>query len=301
MKFSRFAATVAASTIAATSLVACSTESGSSVSGTNAPGEGNDTVTVKIGTTDADQQAWTAFEEKAEEEGIKLDIVRFSEYPPVNPALDEDQIEISKFQTINYQAQYNASAGKDLRIIGSGEINILGLYWKDHDSLDGIEGEEVAVPNDPSNQGRAINVLVQADLVTLKPGAPTLTPTPADIDEAASKVSVVAIDASQTPSAYNEGRPAVINNNWLSRAGIDPASAVAADDPNSELAEPYINVFTVKADQVDNEIFEKLVEVWHSDEVTEALNQDSGGTAVQVKRDKQELNDILDRLAEEYK
>ncbi|NEK06074.1 methionine ABC transporter substrate-binding protein, partial [Rhizobium leguminosarum] len=163
------------------------------------------TVTGKIGTTDADQQAWTAFEEKAEEEGIKLDIVRFSEYPPVNPALDEDQIEISKFQTINYQAQYNASAGKDLRIIGSGEINILGLYWKDHDSLDGIEGEEVAVPNDPSNQGRAINVLVQADLVTLKPGAPTLTPTPADIDEAASKVSVVAIDASQTPSAYNEG------------------------------------------------------------------------------------------------
>ena len=88
----------------------------------------------------------------------------------------------------------------------------------------------------------------------------------------------------------------------LASASICPCvSAVAADDPNSELAEPYINVFTVKADQVDNEIFEKLVEVWHSDEVTEALNQDSGGTAVQVKRDNQELNEILDRLVEEYK
>ncbi|SDM12011.1 D-methionine transport system substrate-binding protein [Corynebacterium mycetoides] len=298
MNITRIAATVAATTIAATSLVACG---GESTTGTNAPGEGNDRITVKIGTTDADQQAWTAFEKKAEEEGIDLDIVRFTEYPPVNPALDEDQIEISKFQTINYQAQYNASANKDLRIIGSGEINILGLYWKDHDSLDGIEGEEVAIPNDPSNQGRAINVLVQADLVTLKDGAPKLTPTPADIDEAASKVSVVAVDAAQTPSAYNEGRPAVINNNWLSRAGIDPASAVAADDPNSELAEPYINVFTVKGDQLDNVAFEKLVEVWHSDEVTEALNQDSGGTAVQVKRSKEELNEILDGLVEEYK
>ncbi|AWB83442.1 MetQ/NlpA family ABC transporter substrate-binding protein [Corynebacterium liangguodongii] len=294
--FKRIAATAAATVLAAAGLVACGSESGE-----NAPGEGNDTVTIKIGTTDADQQAWTAFEQKAKDEGIKLNIEKFTEYPPVNPALDEGQIEVSKFQTINYQAQYNASAGKDLRIIGSGEINILGLYWKDHSSLDGIEGEEVAVPNDPSNQGRAINVLVQAGLVTLKDGAPKLTPTPADIDAAASKVSVVAVDASQTPSAYHEGRPAVINNNWLSRAGIDPASSVAADDPNSELAEPYINVFTVRAEDVDNPIYARLVEVWHSPEVTDALNKDSGGTAVQVKRDKEELNAILDKLTEEYK
>ncbi|WP_115685230.1 MetQ/NlpA family ABC transporter substrate-binding protein [Corynebacterium senegalense] len=291
MRLNRLTAAAAAA-LTALGLAACSSDSGTSA---------GDTVTVKIGTTDADQQAWTAFEKKAEENGVKLDIVRFSEYPPVNPALDENQIEVSKFQTINYQAQYNASSGKDLRIIGSGEINILGLYWKDHTSLDGIEGQEVAVPNDPSNQGRAINVLVQADLVTLKPGAPKLTPTPTDIDEAASKVSVVAIDASQTPSAYNEGRPAVINNNWLGRAGVDPASSVAADDPNSELAEPYINVFTVRADDVDNETYAKLVDAWQSPEVTEALNQDSGGTAVQVKRSKEELNEILDRLVEEYK
>ena len=212
-----------------------------------------------------------------------------------------DRIEISKFQTINYQAQYNATAGEDLRIIGSGEINILGLYWKDHDSLDGIEGQEVAIPNDPSNQGRAINVLVQAGLLELKEGTPKLTPTPVDIDEAASKVKVVAVDASQTPNAYNEGRPAVINNNWLQRGGIDPASSVAADDPHSELAEPYINVFTVKAEDVDNETYAKLVDAWQSDAVTEALNEYSNGTAVQVKRSPEELNTILDELVEEYK
>lgn len=295
MRLSRFAAATAA-TLAATSLAACSDES-NGASGGNASG---DAVTVTIGTTDADQEAWSVFEQKAEENGVNLDIVRFTEYPPVNPALDENQIEISKFQTINYQAQYNASSGKDLRIIGSGEINILGLYWKDHDSLDGIEGEEVVIPNDPSNQGRAINVLVQAGLVSLRENAPRLTPTPNDIDEAASTVKVVAVDASQTPSAYNEGRPAVINNNWLGRAGIDPASSVAADDPNSELAEPYINVFTVRAEDVDNETYAKLVDAWQSDEVTEALDRDSNGTAVQVKRSKEELNEILDRLVEEY-
>lgn len=294
MRTNRFLAAAAASVIAATSLVACGSESDSS----NSSG---DTTTVKIGTTDADLKAWSVFEEQAKEQGIKLDIVRFSEYPQVNPAHTEGQMDVSKFQTINYQAQYNATSDEDLRIVGSGEINVLGLFWKDHDSVDGIEGQEVAIPNDPSNQGRAINVLVQADLLKLKEGAPKLTPTPADIDEAASKVKVVAVDASQTPNAYHEGRPAIINNNWLQRASIDPASSVAADDPNSELAEPYINVFTVKADEVDNPTYEKLVEIWQSPEVTEALNEDSNGTAVQVQRSKEDLNKILDELVEEYK
>ena len=295
MRTKRVIAAAAATLIAATGLVACSeeTESTSTSDG--------DAVTVKIGTTDADLKAWSVFADEAQKAGIDLDIVRFTEYPQVNPAQTEGQIEISKFQTINYQAQYNATSGKDLRIIGSGEINVLGLYWKDHDSLDGIEGEEIAIPNDPSNQGRAINVLVQAGLVTLRDGAPKLTPTPADIDKDASKVKVVAVDASQTPNAYNEGRPAVINNNWLARAGIDPASSVAADDPNSELAEPYINVFTVSGDDLDNETYEKIVDVWQSEEVTAALNEDSNGTAVQVQRSKEELNEILDRLVEEYK
>ncbi|PAT15628.1 methionine ABC transporter substrate-binding protein [Corynebacterium sp. NML 120412] len=294
MRTNCFLAAAAASVIAATSLVACGSESDSS----NSSG---DTTTVKIGTTDADLKAWSVFEEQAKEQGIKLDIVRFSEYPQVNPAHTEGQMDVSKFQTINYQAQYNATSDEDLRIVGSGEINVLGLFWKDHDSVDGIEGQEVAIPNDPSNQGRAINVLVQADLLKLKEGAPKLTPTPADIDEAASKVKVVAVDASQTPNAYHEGRPAIINNNWLQRASIDPASSVAADDPNSELAEPYINVFTVKADEVDNPTYEKLVEIWQSAEVTEALNEDSNGTAVQVQRSKEDLNKILDELVEEYK
>ena len=296
MRTKRVIAAAAASLIATTGLVACSSETDSSASNGD-----DDKVTVKIGTTDADQKAWSVFADEAQKAGIDLDIMRFTEYPQVNPAQVEGQIEISKFQTINYQAQYNATAGEDLRIIGSGEINILGLYWKDHDSLDGIEGAEVAIPNDPSNQGRAINVLVQAGLVTLRDGAPKLTPTPADIDKDASKVKVVAVDASQTPNAYNEGRPAVINNNWLARAGIDPASSVAADDPNSELAEPYINVFTVSGDDLDNETYAKLVDVWQSEEVTAALNEDSNGTAVQVQRSKEELNEVLDRLVEEYK
>ena len=106
----------------------------------------------------------------------------------------------------------------------------------------------------------------------------------------------VPVDASQTPSAYNEGRPAIINNTWLDRAGIEPSTSICQDDPNSKEAEPYINVFAARKDDIDDETLNKLVELWQTPEVEEAVAKDSKGTSVPVYRDKQELNDILDRL-----
>ena len=293
MRASRITASLAALTIAATSLVACSNESDSA---TDAASQDGDNVVVKIGTTDADQQAWSVFADLAAEEGITLDIVQFSDYPPVNEALAQGELDLNKYQHILYLAKYNASSGNDLRVLGSTEIYPLALFWKDHDSLDGIEGSEIAIPNDDSNQGRAINVLVQAGLLTLKEGADELAPTPADIDAEASKVSVVPVDASQTPTAYKEGRPAIINNSWLDRAGIEPTEAIFQDDPASEQGEPYINVFASRAEDIDNPTYLKLAELWHDPAVAEAVQKDSRNTAVEVERPKDELNEILDRL-----
>lgn len=295
MRASRITASLAALTIAATSLVACSNESDSA---TDAAAQDGDNVVVKIGTTDADQQAWSVFADLAAEEGITLDIVQFSDYPPVNEALAQGELDLNKYQHILYLAKYNASSGNDLRVLGSTEIYPLALFWKDHDSLDGIEGTEVAIPNDDSNQGRAINVLVQADLITLKDGADELAPSPADIDEAASKVKVVPVDASQTTSAYKEGRPAIINNSWLERAGIEPKQAIFQDDPASEQGEPYINVFAARAEDLDNPTYNRLAELWNSPEVAAAVQEDSRGTAVAVERSRDDANAILARLQE---
>ena len=293
MRISRTIATIAASALAATSLVACSNESDDT---TNTEG-GDDTTTVKIGTTEADQEAWRVFKDLAADNGITLDIVSFSDYSPVNEALAQGELDVNKFQHIKYLAEYNKASNNDLRIVGSTEIVPLALFWKDHDSIDGIDGQSVAIPNDPSNQGRAINVLVQAGLLTLSDSvADELAPTPADIDKAASKVTVTPVDASQTPSAYNEGKPAIINNTWLDRAGIEPGLAIFEDDPESKEAEPYINVFAAQADRIDDETLNKLVELWQTPEVAEAAAKDSKGTSVPVYRDKAELNEILDRL-----
>ena len=295
MRIKRTLATVAAAALATTGLVACSNESDDTAD--NAAGNNGDNVTVKIGTTEADQEAWRVFKDLAADNGIDLDIVQFSDYSPVNEALAQGELDVNKFQHIKYLAAYNQSSGNDLRVVGSTEIVPLALFWKDHDSIDGIEGESVAIPNDPSNQGRAINVLVQAGLLTLNDNvADELAPTPAEIDQDASKVTVTPIDASQTPNVYNEGKPAIINNTWLDRAGIEPSLAVFQDDPESAEAEPYINVFAAQADRIDDETLNKLVELWQTPEVEEAVAKDSKGTSVPVYREKSELNDILDRL-----
>ena len=294
MRIKRTLATVAAAALATTGLVACSNESDNTADTTAADG---DNTTVKIGTTEADQEAWRVFQDLAADNGITLDIVSFSDYSPVNEALAQGELDVNKFQHIKYLAEYNKASSNDLRVVGSTEIVPLALFWKDHDSIDGIDGESVAIPNDPSNQGRAINVLVQAGLLTLSDSvADELAPTPADIDKDASKVTVTPVDASQTPSAYNEGKPAIINNTWLDRAGIEPGLAIFQDDPESKEAEPYINVFAAQADDIDDETLNKLVELWQTPEVAEAAAKDSKGTSVLVYRDQAELNEILDRL-----
>ncbi|MDY6050347.1 MAG: MetQ/NlpA family ABC transporter substrate-binding protein [Corynebacterium sp.] len=292
MILKKIGATIAAITLAST-LAACANDSARTSESNGAEA----TTTVRIGTTDSTKKAWTAFEEKANEAGIELDITSFSDYNTPNTALSEGQLDVNLFQHLKFLAEYNIGANDNLVPVGSSEIVPLAIFWKDHTSLDGIDGESVAIPNDSSNQGRAINVLAQAGLVTLKEEG-LITPTPADIDEGASKVTVTPVDAAQTTTAYGEGKPAVINNSFLDRAGIDPKTAVFQDDPNNPAAEPYINVFVTTQEKKDDPTLNKLAEIWADPAVTAAVAEDSKGTSVPVNRSAADLQAILARLEE---
>lgn len=288
MQFKRLAAGALAATLAATGLAACSSED-------NAAGD----TTITIGTTDASKKAWAVFEEKAEDQGIDLKVQKFSDYTTPNRALDEGNLDVNLFQHIKFLADYNVGANSDLTPVGSTEIVPLALFWQGHSNVDELKkGDEVVIPNDPSNQGRAINVLVQAKLLKLKEEG-LLNPTPADIDEGASTVKVVPVDAAQTPAAYGEGKPAIINNSFLDRAGIDPNTAIFQDDPNSPEAEPYINVFVTKKDRANDPTILKLATIWHDQAVQDAVAEDSKGTSVSVDRPAEELQQILTRVEEQ--
>ena len=286
MALRRFAAGAVALAFAATGLVACGNDEPA------APlAEGD---TIRIGTTDREKEAWSVFEKKAADAGIDLEVVEFSEYPPVNTALSEGELDVNLFQHLKYLAQYNVGSDQDLTPIGSTEIVPLALFWTGGDKVEDIEdGTEVVIPNDSTNQGRALSVLAKAGLIELK--GDSANPTPLDIDTEKSRVSVTPIDAAQTPAAYGEGTPAVINNSFLERAGIDPNTAIFQDDPEDAAAEPYINVFATTQANKDNADLKKLAELWHDPEVLAAVDRDSRGTSVPVNRPAAELEEILER------
>ncbi|GAB3703668.1 MetQ/NlpA family ABC transporter substrate-binding protein [Corynebacterium nasicanis] len=294
MTFRRILAGAAAAAIASVGLVACGNDSAdTSADGTTTAAAS--TETVRIGTTDANLKEWDVFADLVKEEGIDIEIVPFSDYNTPNDALAQGQIDVNKFQHLKFLASYNKGAGEDLVPYASTEIYPLALFWQGHDSLDGIEGEEVAIPNDATNQGRAINVLVQAGLVTLREEG-LLDPAPADIDTDASKVKVIAVDAAQTTTVFHEGRPAVINNSFLERAGIDPLDSIFQDNPDNEQAEPYINIWATTPEKADDETLNRLAEIWKDPAVTAAIMESSGNTAVTVERPREDLLEIMKRL-----
>ncbi len=259
---------------------------------------GDDKVVVKIGTTEASADYWPILINLAAENGIDLQPVNFGDYTQANPALAQGQLDLNLFQHLLYLANYNVSADQTLTPIGSTVVVPLGLYSSKHTSVDQIpQGGQVAIPNDPTNQARALLVLQQAGLLSLTGGGTVLS-TPADIDPAASKVTVVPVDAQQTVTSLASVDAAIVNNNFALDAKLDPSKALYNDDPSKPAAEPYINAFVARDADKNNPTYLKIVELYHDPAVTAAVVNASQGTAVIVDRPVSDLETILAGLEE---
>lgn len=249
--------------------------------------------TIRIGTTDAQQKQWQVFEEELTAQGIKAEIVSFGDYNLPNQATIDGQVDVTNFQHIMFLANFNNEKGADLVPIGATEIVPLALYYKDHNKISDVEeAGQVVIPNDTTNQGRALNVLAAAGLITLK-NSP-LIPTPADVDTDKSKVKVVPVDAAQTATSYLDGTPAIVNNSYLSNAKIDPETAITKDDPSQDTAKPYINTFVTTKAKENDERLARLVEIWHSAPVQTAIQEQSNGTSIEDTSSKEELKQVLE-------
>ena len=249
---------------------------------------------VQLGVVGASEPYWATYEEAVEAEGIAIDIVDFTDYNQPNPALSEGELDINQFQHIIFLANYNVQAGDDLVPIGSTAIYPLGLYSTQYGSVEEIpDGAQVAVPDDDTNQARGLLILQQAGLITLADGGSPFS-TVADIDEAASKVEVVALDAAVTASSLPDVAAAIINNDYITDAGLTPADAIAQDDPSDPSAFPYINIFATTSENADDEVLAQLVEIYQSNqEVLDGVVEASGGTAVITQTPVEDLTTSL--------
>jgi D-methionine transport system substrate-binding protein len=255
--------------------------------------EASDDV-VTIGVVGKSDPQWPAFEQAAADAGITVELVDFADYTQPNPALTEGELDLNQFQHIVYLADYNVSADEDLTPIGATAIYPLGLYSTKYDSVEDIPaGETVAVPNDASNQARALLVLQSAGLVELKSGGSIFSDL-ADIDEAKSKVKVTPLEASLTATSLPDVAAAIINNDFVEDAGLTFADAIAKDDPSDPNALPYVNIFAARAEDKDDATYRKLVEIFQTDpEVQAGLLESSGGTAVALTTPVSELEESL--------
>ncbi|MFJ4255086.1 MetQ/NlpA family ABC transporter substrate-binding protein [Microbacterium sp. NPDC090003] len=273
-------------------LAGCATSTGA---GSDSGSSENEVV--KIGVVGKGDPQWPAFVDAAAEEGISVELVDFGSYEQPNPALTEGEIDLNQFQHIVYLAGYNEDSGSDLTPIGSTAIYPLGLYSKKYDDVDSIpEGETVAVPDDASNQARALLVLQSAGLVELKSGG-TIFSDLADVDTAKSKVKVTALEAALIPTSLPDVAAAIINNDFVQDAGLTFDDAIAQDDPEDPNALPYVNIFAARAEDADNETYLKLVEIFQTNEDVQAgLLESSGDTAVPLQTPVADLVASLEKV-----
>ncbi|GHB72125.1 putative ABC-type transporter, periplasmic component [Streptomyces viridiviolaceus] len=282
--------------IGAVAVVAAAAVLISNLTGGTSKADASGRVTVKIGTTDQSSDFWPVLTRRAAEEGIDIKLVNFTDYTQANPALSQKQIDLNLFQHLLFLANHNVANGDNLTPIGSTVVVPLSLYSKKHTAVQEIpEHGRVAIPNDPTNQARALLVLQQAGLLKLKNGGSVLS-TPADVDTAASKVTVTPVDASQTVASLPSVDAAVINNNFALDAKLDPSKALYGDDPSKPEAEPYINVFAARSADKNNPTYLKIAKLYHEAAVKKAATDASKGTAVIVDRPQADLEGILASL-----
>ncbi len=265
---------LAAITAATLALAGCAS------AGDDAPSE-TPNETVRIGVVGASDAYWETFKDAAAAEGIDVELIDFSDYNQPNPALSEGELDLNQFQHIIYLAQHNVASGDDLVPVGSTAIYPLAVFSEKYDDVKSIPaGATIAIPNDESNRARALLVLQQAGLLELENGG-TIFSTPDDIIADKSKVSVLEVDASFTATSISDVDAAVVNNDFVTKAGLDFADALFQDDPSDPSAFPYINIFAARAADANNPTYLKLVEIYQTNaEVQAGVLENSGGSAV---------------------
>ena len=196
---------------------------------------------------------------------LTLKVISFVDYQIPNEALNAGDIDANIFQTVSFLDQAKAKRGYKLAIIGNTFIFPMGIYSRKVKQISEIgDKSTIIIPNDPSNQGRALILLQNAGLIKLKNGVGDI-PTPKDIVSNPKNINIKTVDASQAARSAQDVTAVVLNNDFVLNAGFNPSQALFKE--NLKTAKPYINVIVVKESDKNKKVFIDLKNVMNSDEV----------------------------------
>ena len=233
---------------------------------------------IKVGVTAGEHaQIMEKVKEIAAKKGLNIDIVEFSDYVVPNQALADGDLNANSFQHQPYLDNQIADRGFDIVSVGTTITTPMGVYSKKVKSLDELQdGATVAIPNDPTNGGRALLVLASKGLIKVNPEA-GLKVGPADVTENPKNIQFAELDAAQLPRSLDDVDAAVINTNYAMEAGLHPKKdAIAIEGEKS----PYANVIAVRTADKDAPWVKTLVESYHDDSVKAFINEEFKGALI---------------------
>ncbi|WP_317416564.1 MetQ/NlpA family ABC transporter substrate-binding protein [Thermophilibacter provencensis] len=219
---------------------------------------------------------------RLKERGIELDVIEYTDYLKPNEDAISGELDANYFQHINYLNNYNEENGSDLVNVGAIHYEPFGIFPGRSSDLDDIaEGATISVPNDPTNEGRALLLLQDLGLITIDEAA-GVTATVNDITDNPRGIKIAEQEAAVLPSTLADVDFAVINGNYAIDAGLSLADAVATENADSTaVREQYVNIIATRPELKDDECIAALVEVLKGDDFAAYL-QETFGDSVQA-------------------
>jgi len=214
---------------------------------------------------------------KLAEQGVELDVKVFTDYVQPNVQVDQKRMDANFFQHQPYLDEFNDGRGTNLVSVVGVHVEPFGAYSSRIDSLEALEdGATVAIPNDPTNGGRALLLLQKAGLITLKDGS-KITATPRDIADNPKDLEFKELEAATLPRILNQVDLALINTNYALEAGLNPTEdALVIEGAES----PYVNILVAHESRANDEAIQKLAKVLTTDEVKAFIKEQYEGAVV---------------------
>lgn len=263
--------------IVATSILAVSVLAGCGGNKSNVDKDG--VTTVKVGVVGEYNDQWDTINQLLEKDKIKVELVKFSDYAIPNRALNDGEIDLNAFQHKAFLENDIKQKGYQLEAIGDTVIAPLSIY-NNKDKVSSVEeikdGDIIAIPSDLTNGGRALKLLEAAGLIECDPEK-GYVPTKADITKYNVKIEIKEAESATLAKLLPDCTAAVINGGNAFTAGLDPTKdSIFTEDVNPEnngAVESLVNVIVARSEDKDNEIYKKIVDAYHTDEVKKTVEE----------------------------
>lgn len=217
------------------------------------------------------------------QEGWDLEVTVFEDYVQPNNVVESGDFDANYFQHVNYLNSFNEENGTHLVVATNGKIHYepFGIYGGTKKSLDEIaDGDAIAIPNDTTNEARALLLLQQEGLITLNDGV-GVNATVNDIKDNPHNLEIVEVEAAQVPKQLPSVAFGVINGNYALENGLSVADdALATESADGDAIQQYVNIIAVKDGNQDEDKIKALTDVLHSDAIVKYINDTYQGAVV---------------------